>query len=51
MRTEQVVPIIFDIVDKNPILDRHYKVRRATYLEHGGKIKDFAQKYPDFEIV
>jgi superfamily II DNA or RNA helicase len=51
MRTEDVIPIVFDIVDKNPILDLHYKVRRATYLEHGGKIKDFAQKYPDFEIV
>lgn len=51
MRTESVVPLIFDIVDKNPILDRHYKVRRATYLEHGGNIKDFSTKYPDFEIV
>lgn len=51
MRTESVVPLIFDIVDKNPILDRHYKVRRATYLEHGGNIKDFSTKYSDFEIV
>jgi superfamily II DNA or RNA helicase len=51
MRTEAVVPIVFDIVDRNPILDRHYKVRRATYLEHGGNIKDFSQKFPDFEII
>jgi hypothetical protein len=51
MRTESVVPMVFDIIDKNPILDKHYKVRRATYLEHGGKIKDFSQEYPEFEIV
>lgn len=51
MRTKEVVPIIFDIVDKNPILDKHFRVRRATYLEHGGRIIDFEEKYPDFEII
>jgi superfamily II DNA or RNA helicase len=51
MRTEDVVPMVFDIVDRNPILDRHYKVRRATYLEHGGKIKDFSEEYPNFDII
>ena len=50
LRTEEVVPLIFDIVDKNPILDRHYKVRRATYLEHGGSIQDMEKAYPDFKI-
>jgi superfamily II DNA or RNA helicase len=51
MRTEAVIPMVFDIVDRNPILDNHYKVRRATYLEHGGKIKDFSKEHPDFDIV
>jgi len=50
MRTEEVVPIIFDIVDKNPILDKHFKVRRATYLEHGGCITDLEKAYPEFKI-
>lgn len=51
MRTEKVEPLIFDIVDKNPILDRHFKVRKTTYLEHGGIIKDFSKEYPEFDIV
>jgi len=50
MRTEEVVPLIFDIVDRNPILDKHFKVRKVTYLEHGGNIKDFSEKYPEFNI-
>ena len=49
-RREDVVPLVFDIVDKNPILERHFKVRRATYLEHGGGVRDFAKNFPDFEL-
>lgn len=51
MRTEKVVPIIFDLVDKNPILEKHFKIRQATYLEHGGSIKNFTDDFPDFEII
>ena len=51
LRTEEVVPLIFDIVDKNPILEKHYKVRRSVYLEHGGRVKDFATSFPDFEMI
>ena len=51
MRTQTGIPLIFDIVDKNPILDKHFRVRRAIYLEHGGDIKDFGEKYPKFEII
>jgi superfamily II DNA or RNA helicase len=40
MRTESVVPLVFDIVDKNPILEKHYKVRRNVYIEHGGTVLD-----------
>ncbi len=38
MRTEEVEPIIFDLVDEHPSLARHWQTRRRTYLEHGGKI-------------
>lgn len=51
MRTKEVVPIIFDIVDKNPILDKHFYDRQSIYLEHGGRIINFAEKYPDFKII
>jgi hypothetical protein len=48
LRREDVVPLIFDVVDKNPILERHYKVRRSVYLEHGGTVNNFSKSYPDF---
>lgn len=51
MRTQDGVPMIFDIVDKNPILDKHFKVRRSIYLEHGGVITDFKNKYPEFDVI
>lgn len=51
MRTQEGVPLIFDIVDKNPILDKHFRVRSSIYLEHGGNIQDFSKKYPEFEII
>lgn len=44
------IPMVIDIVDKNPILERHYKVRRAVYLEHGGKIKDFGKEFKEFKL-
>lgn len=50
-RTESVVPLIFDIVDKNPILERHYRVRKNTYLEHGGRIMDFKKSFPEVDII
>ena len=51
MRTEEGVPLIFDIVDKNPILDRHFRERNAVYLEHGGSVKKFEKEYPKFDII
>ena len=48
MRTEEVEPFIFDLVDENPILKKHYYTRRKVYLEHGGIIKDFKNFFPDF---
>lgn len=35
---EGTVPIVFDIVDNNKTLLKHYKTREKVYLESGGKI-------------
>jgi superfamily II DNA or RNA helicase len=43
MRTQEVVPLIFDLVDNNPILTKHYATRRAAYLKHGGSIKPYSR--------
>jgi superfamily II DNA or RNA helicase len=37
-RREDTVPYVFDLVDDNPILMRHYKNRKGVYIKHGGKI-------------
>jgi superfamily II DNA or RNA helicase len=37
-RTEDVVPIVFDLVDEYSILKKHYSSRRSVYLECNGKI-------------
>jgi len=49
-RTERVEPMILDIVDKNPILEKHARTRRAVYMEHGGTIKSFSKKFPEFKL-
>jgi superfamily II DNA or RNA helicase len=41
MRRQEVEPIIFDLVDKNSILEKHFKTRRSVYVEHGGTVKKF----------
>jgi superfamily II DNA or RNA helicase len=50
LRTEKVIPLIFDIVDKNHILDKHFKERRSVYLEHGGSVQDMSKAFPDFKF-
>ena len=37
-RRKDVNPMIFDLVDNNPILLRHFKTRQKIYEECGGKI-------------
>jgi len=34
-------PMVFDLVDENGVLKKHYYSRRKVYLEVGGVIKDF----------
>lgn len=41
LRTKEVKPIIFDLLDENKILDKHFKTRNETYKEVGGKIINF----------
>ena len=41
MRRKDVVPVIFDLLDRNRILDKHYATRRAEYLQCGGTIKKY----------
>lgn len=50
-RTQEGTPMVIDIVDKNPVLKKHFAVRKAIYFEHGGKIFDFKKKFPEFETI
>jgi superfamily II DNA or RNA helicase len=47
-RTKEVTPLIFDFVDNYGLLEKHYKTRMATYIEHGGVVKDFFKEFPNF---
>jgi superfamily II DNA or RNA helicase len=38
-RKIEIVPTIFDLVDDNSILRKHYKTREQTYVKHGGQIR------------
>lgn len=49
-RREDTEPIIFDLVDNNPILNKHFRTRNAIYVEHGGVVKNFLKEYPDYKI-
>lgn len=39
MRTKEVEPIVFDLVDNYSVLKKHFNTRRSVYKEHGGIIK------------
>ena len=36
-------PLVLDLVDKNPILEKHFKTRCETYTNVGGSIQYFSQ--------
>lgn len=40
-RKKDNTPIVFDLVDENSILNKHFNTRRKVYQEHGGIVKDF----------
>lgn len=48
-RREDVVPIIFDILDKMHVLFKHYMSRRNIYKSIGGDVKDFYRYFPEFD--
>jgi superfamily II DNA or RNA helicase len=41
MRTREGVPFVFDLVDNNGVLKKHYSTRKKIYTKHGGVIKDY----------
>ena len=43
-RTEEGIPMIFDLLDDFNTLKKHYYTRRKIYIEHGGVIKKFCEK-------
>jgi superfamily II DNA or RNA helicase len=45
-RTENVVPIVFDLVDEYSLLKRHYYSRRDVYLATKGKIVPYGDNKP-----
>ena len=47
-RRRDTIPIVFDLVDKNFILLKHFKNRSEVYEKVGGKIVSFNRKYPEF---
>ena len=40
-RTRDKIPIVFDLVDDQQTLKRHYNTRKDTYLKHGGVFTSF----------
>lgn len=55
-RRPDVNPIVIDIVDKHPVLKKHFKSRKKVYEEAGGKIQKYDPKVlnitpPDEEDV
>jgi superfamily II DNA or RNA helicase len=47
-RKQDTVPMVFDLVDSNGILIKHYKNREGVYKEVGGNILNFNLRFPDF---
>ena len=48
-RREDVVPIIFDLLDKLHTLFRHFLTRRELYTSIGGDVKEFYLHFPEFK--
>lgn len=44
MRTEQVEPIVFDLVDNHKGLKKHFAQRKKVYIKAGGTIQEYKKK-------
>lgn len=49
-RRPDVIPIIIDIIDKNPVLKRHARTRRKVYQDCGGTLYDFSSFFPEIRL-
>ena len=50
-RKRDIEPIVYDFVDKNGILEKHFKTRKEIYTEHGGTIKQYDIENLNFEEI
>ena len=51
-RREDNIPIVFDLVDDNKTLKRHYTTRGRVYKKHGGTVKILKDyRVTDYEIT
>jgi len=50
-RRPDVVPIVIDIIDQNPVLRRHARTRRKVYIDSGGTLHDFHTTFPKFPLL
>lgn len=50
-RRPDVVPVVLDLVDKNPILRRHWRTRKKVYENAGGSLFSFRESFPDFHVL
>lgn len=48
-RRDDVVPIVFDLLDKLHTLFKHFVTRRELYTSIGGDVKDFNLYFPEFK--
>ena len=46
-RRVDTTPIVFDIVDDNFILLKHYRERKKVYDSVGGQVKSFNKYFPE----
>jgi len=46
MRTEDVKPMVFDLVDDDKALKRHFSERKKVYTKAGGVIHNFNKEFP-----
>ena len=41
-KQHECIPVVFDFVDNNSILQKHFKTRKKTYQKHGGTISIYS---------
>lgn len=50
-RRPDVAPVVVDIVDKNNVLQKHFRTRKKVYEEIGGVIRDFHTAFPGIDVI